>query len=216
MPWVVTNGKNYITRDKAGKNKTTGRLAEATRWQDRKTVDNFCQCMPRTFKNLCYYPTFVQDEAEPAQAAPPQESAPAQPAAGAVLDESLLDEEAFIAQIEHFQTFVARVQEQRPLLMEAQRHAEAEIRDIEHAAEFYQYNAAEGYQIFRRLKDARVRRRRYKDAIAWIDMFLESNPKPVAEARTVQRIRGMEHRQYRPLALPELFEKERAQSRTGA
>lgn len=212
MPWVITNGKNYVAKDKDGKSKTTPSLACALRFADRKAVDNYCKSLPKSLKNLCYYPTFVQDEIEQ-QEADVEEPAlhktitVASPAE--VLDQSILDPETFTTKIQSFQEFVASAMRQRPLLVDAQKHAEAEIKDIEHAVEFYNYNAAEGYMMFRKLKDARMRRRQYKDAIAWIDIFMESNPRPVAEANTVNRIRGMQHRQYSPAALPELFVRER-------
>ncbi|MGN1155665.1 MAG: hypothetical protein ACI4TK_05775, partial [Agathobacter sp.] len=192
------------------KSKTTPSLASAIRFADRKAVDNYCKSLPKSLKNLCYYPTFVQDEVEQDKdGAKPEVHSVTMASPAAVLDESILDSETFAAKIQDFQRFVISATQQRPLLVDAQMHAEAEIKDIEHAIEFYNYNAADGYKMFRRLKDARMRRRQYKDAIAWIDIFMESNPKPVAEANTVNRIRGMQHRQYAPAALPELFEKDR-------
>lgn len=210
MPWVITNGKNYVSKDKNGKCQTTPSLDTALHFADRKAVDKYRKSLPKSLKNLCYYPTFVQDEAEPNDSdVEDREHAPVVASPDVIVDESMLDAETFIAKIQDFQEFVTSAIQQRPLLVDAQQQAEAEIKDIEHAVEFYNYNAAEGYQMFRRLKDARIRRRQYKDSIAWIDIFMESNPRSVAEANTVNRIRGMRHRQYMPLALPELFERER-------
>ena len=210
MPWVITNGKNYVSKDKNNKCQTTLSLNTALHFADRKAVDNYCKSLPKSLKNLCYYPTFVQDEAESKISnAEETECAAVAVSPATMIDESILDSETFMTKIQDFQKFVTSAMQQRPLLVDAQLQAEAEIKDIEHAVEFYNYNAAEGYQMFRRLKDARIRRRQYKDAIAWIDIFMESNPRPVAEANTVNRIRGMRHRQYMPLALPELFVRER-------
>ena len=60
--------------------------------------------------------------------------------------------------------------------MTGQRKAELEIEDIEHAAEFYNLDASHGYQLYKLLHDARVRRRKCKNAIAWIDFILEQRP----------------------------------------
>ena len=47
------------------------------------------------------------------------------------------------------------------------------MEDIEHAAEFYNLDASHGYQRYKMLHNARVRRRKYKNAITRIDYILE-------------------------------------------
>lgn len=90
--------------------------------------------------------------------------------------------------------------------MAGQRKAELEIEDIEHAAEFYNLDASHGYQLYKLLHDARVRRRKCKNAIAWIDFILEQRPERFVENDPSARIAGTRSRDYAPRALPELFE----------
>lgn len=203
MDWIITNGKVYIAKGAANTVHTTSSQDSALRFQDRKKVDNFCSNLPKSFKNLCFYP-------QPVQAAETTEVAPApvviaEPNKIAVLNEDILDADAFVSKIQDFQQFLRVVKEQRPLLAEAQKKVEREIIDIEHAAEFNTYNAAQGYMLFRRLRDARLRRRQYKDAQVRIDILMDCDPMSVASSNAVQRIRGMENRKYTPLECPELF-----------
>ena len=90
--------------------------------------------------------------------------------------------------------------------MAGQRKAELEIEDIEHAAEFYNLDVSHGYQLYKLLHDARVRRRKCKNAIAWIDFILEQRPERFVENDPSARIVGTRSRDYAPRALPELFE----------
>ena len=81
-----------------------------------------------------------------------------------------------------------------------------EIEDLEHAAEFYNLDASHGYQLYKLLHDARVRRRKCKNAIAWIDYILEQAPDRFIENDPSPRIAGTRSRDYAPRALPALFE----------
>ena len=80
--------------------------------------------------------------------------------------------------------------------------------EINHAAlsPFYNLDASHGYQLYKLLHDARVRRRKCKNAIAWIDFILEQRPERFVENDPSARIVGTRSRDYAPRALPELFE----------
>ena len=71
---------------------------------------------------------------------------------------------------------------------------------------FYNLDASHGYQLYKLLHDARVRRRKCKNAIAWIDFILEQRPERFVENDPSARIVGTRSRDYAPRALPELFE----------
>ena len=81
-----------------------------------------------------------------------------------------------------------------------------EIEDLLHAAEFYDLACNQGFDIYQRLREARIRRRNCKNAVAWIDFVLDANPDEFLRHDPSPRISGTQHRQYRPRARPELFE----------
>lgn len=105
-----------------------------------------------------------------------------------------------------FREFIQTIQKARPKLEEQQIHAEMEIEDLLHVSEFYDLAKDQGYEIYQRLREARIRRRNCKNAVAWIDFVLDANPAEFLRHDPSPRINGSQHRQYRPRALPELFE----------
>lgn len=202
MLWVITNGKNYIKRDSKNSVSTTRIIRDALTFEERSKVDNFCASLPKSFKNLCYYPTQIEEKQEEKR---PGDLDLAVSADLPEPDISLFEYDYFVGMISDFGTFIHKLVEQRPLLVSAQKKTDDEILDIEHAAEFSNCNAAEGYKLYRMLRDARLRRRRYKDAIAWIDIVIDGGPIKFVESRAENRIKGMQSRKYAPRALPELF-----------
>ena len=118
----------------------------------------------------------------------------------------LLTPEFYLTRLKNFSDFIHTIQCQRETLVTGQRKAELEIEDIEHAAEFYNLDASHGYQLYKLLHDARVRRRKCKNAIAWIDYILEQAPDRFIENDPSPRIAGTRSRDYAPRALPALFE----------
>lgn len=103
----------------------------------------------------------------------------------------MLSAEFYLQQLKDFREFIQTIHSQRDVLVNAQKKAELEVEDIEHAAEFYNLDASHGYQRYKMLHDARVRRRKCKNAIAWIDFILEQCPERFVEndpsARIVER-----------------------------
>lgn len=118
----------------------------------------------------------------------------------------MLSAEFYLQHLKDFREFIQTIHSQRDVLVNAQKKAELEVEDIEHAAEFYNLDASHGYQLYKMLHDARVRRRKCKNAIAWIDFILEQRPERFVENNPSARIVGTRSRDYAPRALPELFE----------
>lgn len=200
--WIITNGKTYTMRNADGHVTTTSDKSKATRFEDRRRADSFCDTLPKVLKNLSFHPIYVPDQqVQPA----PVQAVSVEHSVAPQINASLLDLDGFVSHVRDFQKFVLSASEQRPLLVDAKRKVEDEILDIEHAIEFSKCNVVGGWKLYNRLREARMRRRQYKDAIMRIDILMEAQPMDVARANTVNQIMGMEKRQYAPRALPELF-----------
>lgn len=65
-----------------------------------------------------------------------------------------------------------------------------EIEDLLHAAEFYDLAYDQGFDIYQRLREARIRRRNCKNAVAWIDFVLDANPDEFLRHDPSPRISG--------------------------
>jgi len=169
---------------------TTAYIDRAHTFNNKKTAEKYCSLLPKAMKNLKYKVIFISN---------PNPENPD-------LQLELLTPEFYLTRLKNFSDFIHTIQCQRETLVTGQRKAELEIEDIEHAAEFYNLDASHGYQLYKLLHDARVRRRKCKNAIAWIDFILEQRPERFVENNPSARIVGTRSRDYAPRALPELFE----------
>ena len=80
-----------------------------------------------------------------------------------------------------------------------------EIVDIEHAAEFYNLNASQGYKLYRLLHDSRVKRRGVKDELQKINFALGSSIGNLDLENLERSILGLDNRKYTPRINKELF-----------
>ena len=119
--------------------------------------------------------------------------------------EELLDANYYLTEIAAFCVFIKRIRNERNRLEEEQVQAEMEIEDLLHAIEFNDLPCEQGYELYKKLHEARVRRRSYKNAVAWIDYIMEAKPVEFLRNDPSSRIMGTKYRQYRARALPELF-----------
>lgn len=190
MLWIISNGKSYV--EIIGNNQmiTTAYIDRAHTFNNKKTAEKYCSLLPKAMKNLKYKVIFISN---------PNPENPD-------LQLELLTPEFYLTRLKNFSDFIHTIQCQRETLVTGQRKAELEIEDIEHAAEFYNLDASHGYQLYKLLHDARVRRRKCKNAIAWIDYILEQAPDRFIENDPSPRIAGTRSRDYAPRALPALFE----------
>ena len=82
---------------------------------------------------------------------------------------------------------------------------EREITDIYHAMEFYNLDAAKGYNMYRMMHEILIRRRKIKDESLMIDYILTGGIKGLENNTTKQRIEKLNNRHYEPRVLKELF-----------
>ena len=206
MAWVITNDKFFVRSDKRGCATPVVDKRRAKVFEERFNADEFLRSLPKAMKNLGYYvapadekpalPIVTVDHAQEAEVI---SVAPARKM-------ELTEPEFYLDAIGSFREFIQTIQKARPKLEEQQIHAEMEIEDLLHASEFYDLAKDQGFEIYQRLREARIRRRNCNNAVAWIDFVLDANPAEFLRHDPSPRINGSQHRQYRPRAIPELFE----------
>lgn len=86
------------------------------------------------------------------------------------------------------------------------RQVSAELCDLEHYIEFTSLNAAKGYRIYRRLRDCLIRRRKIKDELMCISIFLKAEPHNILNGNLYRQFNGLRTREYAPRVLGELFQ----------
>lgn len=205
MAWVITNDKFFVRSDKRGCATPVVDKRRAKVFEERFNADEFLRSLPKAMKNLGYY--VAPADVVPASPTVVMQSVHQQESSIIPIRKTELTEpEFYLEAIGSFREFIQTIQTARPKLEEQQIHAEMEIEDLLHASEFYDLAKDQGYDIYQRLREARIRRRNCKNAVAWIDFVLEANPAEFLRHDPSPRISGSQHRQYRPRALPELFD----------
>ena len=208
MPWIITNDIFFIRSDKRGCASPVSDRRKAKVFSERFNAEEFLRSLPKKMKNLGYRiepveitapkPLVVTGEAE-------QEKDNIMESMEESDTEELLDANYYLTEIAAFCVFIKRIRNERNRLEEEQVQAEMEIEDLLHAIEFNDLPCEQGYELYQKLHEARVRRRSYKNAVAWIDYIMEAEPEEFLRNDPSSRIMGTKYRQYRARALPELF-----------
>ena len=108
-------------------------------------------------------------------------------------------------QINDMIEFQVKLKQYTTQMGEKQKDIEKEICDIYHYIEFFSLNAAQGYNMYRMLKERLIERRKIKDELVKIEIVLDSSPDDVVGGRLKARFDGLDNRQYEHRVLKELF-----------
>ena len=193
--WLITNGAGYIQQDERGVS-TVSNPESALKFSERNKAENFYANLAKSFKNIGYA---IQEATE-------RERHPGINFDD-YLDEGCLDN--IKEDIAGIQTLLRKVYRMREHAQEELAKTELALQDIEHAAEFYALNAAQGYKLYRMLHESRMERRRRKDQIAICNIIIDGGFDALLDGTTLRRIVGMDGRAYKPRVLEELFIEER-------
>lgn len=193
--WLITNGAGYIQQDERGVS-TVANPELALKFSERNKAENFYANLAKSFKNIGYAVQEATDRERYTDIDFDE-----------YLDESCLDD--IKTSILGIQTLLRKVFRMREHAQAELARADAALLDIEHAAEFYALNAAQGYRLYRMLHETRMERRKRKDQIAVCNIIIDSGFEGLMDGTTLKRIAGMDRREYKPRILEELFVEER-------
>ncbi len=193
--WLITNGAGYIQQDERGVS-TVANPELALKFSERNKAENFYANLAKSFKNIGYAVQEATDRERYTDIDFDE-----------YLDESCLDD--IKTSVLGIQTLLRKVFRMREHAQAELARADAALLDIEHAAEFYALNAAQGYRLYRMLHETRVERRKRKDQIAICNIIIDSGFEGLMDGTTLKRITGMDRREYKPRILEELFVEER-------
>lgn len=190
MPYIICNNDNYLVQTTSGFS-IVNDMKDASKWQKIDKANNVCKNVNQN-KKLHKYHMEVKYVSQENKVVSP-------PAKPIELDYDILD------RIKQISEFTKQIEERRLYLMEMIHTIELEIVDIEHAAEFYNLNASQGYKLYKLLHDSRNRRREYKDELEKINLSLGTSIRSTNMENLERSIIGLEHRQYTPRINKELF-----------
>lgn len=195
--YVITNNKLLIKQSSSGCIETTKSIDEALKFEDKKKIENFYRNIPRVYKNVGFSIKEIKEPEEENRFGDFSEYE----------DETCM--ENIQEKIKNIQNFFRSIYRQKEIAEQRIQEAEKEIFDIEHAAEFYLLNASQGYNIYKMLHESRMKRRKYKDQLLFIEYIINGQLDGLVDGNTLKRIQGMDNRQYKPRILEKLFEMER-------
>lgn len=187
MCYVITDGKNYISSD--GGQHAVSNIHQATKFKMDK-ANNVLKCLPKILRKYNWKIEYATVENNKAHSiVQPKE-----------ISYSIIDK---VNEMEQF----AKDMRERQLYLQSQLHnVELEIVDIEHAAEFYNLNAAQGYKLYKMLHDRRNSRREIKNEMEQINLIFKHGSMMSALNNNIScSLNGLETRQYTPRVLKELF-----------
>lgn len=182
--FILTSHNYYVGVDDKNKPTITSNINKAISFNSREKAENFLKSSPKKIVEMNWSIVDLNYAYLSNQ------------------DNSNYDIES---EVENIEDFVKHIYQRQYVLNSELETVNKEIVDIEHAAEFYTLNAAQGYKLYKLLHDARVRRRECKDELAKISYILDGKFNDCITERISRQINGLENRKYRPRVLAELF-----------
>lgn len=190
MQYVICNGNDYLKQTKEGYF-IVGDVNKATKWSRIESADNVCRCLNRSSKYKEYmFEVKLASSSNKITTLPDEE---------VELQYDILDK------VKEISDFTQRLEKRSLYLNSMLSKIDLEIVDIEHAAEFYELNAAQGYKIYKLLHDARVKRRAVKNELEEIKLSLGTSLTSVNLSNLEKSIIGLSNRKYTPRINKELF-----------
>ena len=190
MPYIICNNDNYLHRNKKNNFSIVHNMEEASKWSDAQKADNVCTINAKELTQK--YGLEVKYVSQENKVINP-------PAKPIELEYDILDK------VKEISEFTKQIEERKLYLIEMIHTVDLEIVDIEHAAEFYNLNASQGYKLYKLLHDSRIKRRELKDELEKINLSLGTSIRSVNMENLERSIIGLEHRQYTPRINKELF-----------
>lgn len=80
-----------------------------------------------------------------------------------------------------------------------------EISDIQHAAEFNEFNLLKGYKLYKLLHDTLLKRREIKNEIDKVDLILNTNVNNALSGKVDELLLNVNNKKYTPRVLKHLF-----------
>lgn len=189
MACVLTDGVRFIGKNASNKDVIVNSVDDACMYSSDVKATNALNSLPKKLKIYKFRVAFVIKENQTKKVAPEDD--------GLSFD--------IMEKIHSLRVDVEELGNRRLILINKIHNLDLEIVDIEHAAEFYDLNAAQGYKLYRLLHDARCKRRKYKDELEKIN-YLLNTPLTADNLLNVEKsIIGVDSKKYAPRALSELF-----------
>lgn len=201
--YVVTNGEYYIAQASNGL-RPVRTIDDALQFENKNKVNNFTSSLPKVFKNLGYCMKEIAVQKPETSNIPKISHKKVFAAVNGVANNSEILE--IKNKVYDFEKFLEELKTQKQECYNKVGVCNKKLVDIMHKAEFYNLNAADGYEVYRQIRDIRRERRIAKNKIAAINaIFEDNNFDGILTQKTSGRISGLENQMYSVRELDEIF-----------
>lgn len=192
MSYIICDDKkNYITRSSSNRFSITTDIKKATQYVTVRKAEN-------VITNNCKSPLLRGHNWE-AKYITEEDTIIDKPIVESTLNFDILEK------VNELNDIIGQMEIRRGHLIGELQKIDLEIVDIEHAAEFYNLNASQGYKLYKLLHDSRLKRRTIKDELQKINSFLGTPMKSNDMENLRKSILGLDNRKYTPRINKELF-----------
>lgn len=208
--YVLTDGTRWIQQNITGKYLPMGCEALADIYSRKEADDILAYQLPKALKKVFYAKKIDTEEGSESE----KGNTPA--------DIKPLTEDEFeknmqkIQGTENIQKWLDRVANVNDLALDALNRKEElkielstvdkELSDIYHYIELRNLNAAQGYKIYKMIRDRRIKRRAIKNELAVLSIILGKKISDTTMDEIRKNIEGMDNRKYEPRVLSQLFD----------
>lgn len=205
MAFVITNGKNYVKEGGGGQASTTHKISLAKLFESKEKAELFCRSLPKSMKHLGYYAAdySVESTGEYTTFSNPVDSV----IEYVDFDPSMIDADYIVGEVRRFEEFMKRLISHKADIRRKQEYAEAQIFDIEHAAEQQSLDVMRGYKLYKLLHDARKVRRDCKNSLKMIGILETCVSSDFLSGNICEKLSVVKEADYIPRVLGELFDK---------
>ena len=172
MSYIIYDDDNHSEQDTTGHLYVVNDINEAKTWNKVVKANNVCKEVKRSLKGYNFKVRSFIGKGEGSN--------------NSVQPASLVFD--VLEMVDGFCSVVEQMDERKPYIKSRIHELELEMADIEHAAEFYNLNAAQGYKLYKMLHDALINGTPFKfenqtENVAMIINVIETvhaqNPMPV-------------------------------------
>ena len=192
MQYIICSNGNYLCQNRKGKWSVVYNIDEATKWDEFNKANNVVNTNCRQIEGLKDLIWEVKNVSEKIKIE-------------SITDTSIVSKCDVLEKVKEIHAVTNELKERKTYLLEELSNIDLEIVDIEHAAEFYNLNASQGYKLYRLLHDSRVKRRGVKDELQKINFALGSSIGNLDLENLERSILGLDNRKYTPRINKELF-----------
>lgn len=190
MEYIITDGKQYIST--SGGIRSVNNIKNATKFSKKK-ADNVLKALPKTLKMFKWECVLVEDEKKNQ------------------IEIKSIDEyqgltDNILEKMIDWENYIIKLQEYMVVINNQLSLVDQEISDIRHYAEDFNLNMYQAWKLYKLLQDACRRRRKIKNEMYKIRYILSSNFVDCTNKAISNYIKNLEHRQYNPRILKELFD----------